>query len=289
MLIRAHRVSGGLCRRPASQNPDRTVGERNFEDAIEGMLQSANANAEPVPESSADGAAAASEALPPLTGLRAWFIVFIAWLGGLTAAAVLLLRAGDQGSTLALHGWLLALMCFYLSLCNTFVPLPTAWIVLLAAAPDYAIAGNPALNILIVAALSTLSTIMANLNEYHVFAYLLHFGLGARIRRSRLYGWATRWYDRAPFQLLVLGAFIPLPDAIRWLAILRHYPRGRFALAYLLGRGPRYVLFAGASVLFALTAKQIALIQVGIILAALLVRLAWRLFQGARAPAAQPG
>ncbi|MEW6250239.1 MAG: VTT domain-containing protein [Planctomycetota bacterium] len=214
----------------------------------------------------------------PLPGLRAWFAFFIAWMGGLTAAAVLLLRASDGGGGAdALHAWLLVLMCFYLSLCNSLVPLPTAWIVLLAASPEFALTRHDAVNVVLVALLATTATVIANLNEYHVLGWLFRSRIGARVRRTRVYDWAGQWFDRAPFQLLILIAFLPLPlDAVRWLAILRQYPRGRFALAYLIGRGPRYLLFAWLSVLVNLTPTQIALIQAGILGLALAGRLLWK-------------
>jgi membrane protein YqaA with SNARE-associated domain len=179
----------------------------------------------------------------------------------------------------------LLLMCFYLTLCNSFVPLPTAWIILLAAAPQYAVVRDPLANVLLVSGLATLATIVANLTEYHLLANLLHFGLGARLRRTRVYGWAMRWFNRAPFQLLTLLAFVPIPvDAVRWLAILRGYSRWRFALAYLVGRGPRYLLFAGCSVLLDLGGREVLLIQVGLIVAALVGRGLWRLVRKSGAP-----
>ena len=233
--------------------------------------------------SSARSAAPASRFEHSLPGFRAWFLFFVLWMTGWALAAVWLLRRGEAGDPLALRAWLLALMCFYLSLCNALLPLPTAWIVLLAAADEYALIASGWPRVLLVAGLATVGTVVANLNEYHVLAYLLRFGLGRRLRQTRVYGWAIRWFDRAPFQLLTLVAFVPIPiDAVRWLASLRGYSRVRFGLAYLLGRGPRYTLFAGCSVLLKLTAGQILLIQVAIVAAAVLSRLAWRIVRTAR-------
>lgn len=225
-----------------------------------------------------ESAAGESRAGGTLPGTRAWFAFLIAWMGSLSIAAVLLLqRYETSGDVLALRGWILLLMCFYLTLCNSFVPLPTAWIVLLAARGEYALIPHPALNVLLVALLATLATVVANLTEYHLLAWLLRFRVGARIRRTRLVEWAVRWFERAPFQILTLVAFIPIPiDAVRWLAILQHYSRVRFAGAYLLGRGPRYLIFAAGSVLLALDGREILLIQVGLVLAGLVGRIAWR-------------
>jgi len=239
------------------------------------LLTKAGSGVDPTPAIAPAAAAADSDRLR--RGTRLWFAFFLAWMIGLAVTAVLCLDRYEQtGDGTALRVWILLLMCFYLSLCNSFLPLPTIWIVLLAAMPEYAVVPDKWANVALVAALSTLATIVANLNEYHLLAYLLRFGLGRRIRRTRLYGWSVRWFDRAPFQLLTLIAFVPLPvDTVRWLAILRGYSRKRFALAYLAGRGPRYVLFAGCSLLFTLTPRQILIIQLVVLGLALAGRLAW--------------
>lgn len=247
---------------------------------------------------SESGPVALAEVAPPtlaertLPHTRAWFAGFVVWMIGWALVALLAFRASEQGDPWALRLWVLGLMCFYLSLCNSLLPLPTAWIILLAAAPDFALVQAGWLRVLVVAGLATLATVVANVNEYHLLAYLFRFGLGRRIRGTRVYGWAVRWFDRASFQVLTLIAFVPVPiDAIRWLAILRGYSRPRFALAYLLGRGPRYLIFAWCSVLLHLSGGQIAAIQLVMVAAALAVRLAARLVTGAgRAhPARSPG
>jgi membrane protein YqaA with SNARE-associated domain len=223
-----------------------------------------------------------TDALPPghdhpLPGTRAWFVVFVAWMGGLAAVSMWAFAAFEAGSAAAQGVWLLALLCFYLSLCNAFCPLPTAWIILFAASPEVHVVEAPLLRIVIVAVLGALATMMANLNEYHVLALLFRRGLGQRVRRTGVYQWAIRWFDKAPFGTLTLIGFVPIPiDAIRWLAILRHYSRVRFALAYFIGRGGRYVIFAALSVLLALGALEILLVQAGVIVLALAGRIAWR-------------
>lgn len=202
----------------------------------------------------------------PLRRTRAWFVFFLVWMTGLALGATALLAAYDAGDGLALRAWIVALMCFYLSLCNSLLPLPTAWIVLLAAKPEYALIEQPALRVLAVAGIATLGTVIANLNEYHVLAYFFRRKLGARIRRTQLYGWAARWFERSPFGILTLVAFVPIPvDAVRWLAILRGYSRWRYALAYFVGRGPRYVLFAAGTVLLQLGEWDILWIQLGLV------------------------
>lgn len=203
----------------------------------------------------------------PLSGQRAWFLLYLAWLGGLAAVSIVMFRRFDGGDGAGMRGWLLALTCFYLSLCNVMFPLPTSWIVLLAASNDFGIVADPLQRIGVIAVVGGLSTVMANLNEYHVLSVLLRYGVAERIRSSRVYAWAIRWFNVSPFRTLLLVSFVPIPvDAVRWLAILRRYPRLRFGAAYFLGRAARYALLAGLSVQLHLTPLQIVLIQAAIVL-----------------------
>lgn len=221
----------------------------------------------------------------PLPGTRAWFVFFVLWMTTLAALAQFFLASyAENDGGPAMWAWLLVLTGFYLSLCNVFLPMPTTWIILLAASPHYTFGDAHWAHVVIVALLATAGTVVANLNEYHILAYLLRFGLGRRVRQTRVYGWAARWFDKAPFQLLVLIAFFPIPvDAVRWLAILRRYPRVRFALAYFVGRGARYLIFAGCSTVLALTGRQILAIQLGLVAVALGGRLLWRVIRHIRA------
>ena len=212
-----------------------------------------------------------------LPGLRAWFVAFVLWMVALAAIFRIWFAAYEAGDDGAMRIWVLAGMCFYLSLCNIFLPLPTAWIILLAASEQLMLFHSPWLRIGVVAALGSLATTTANLNEYHVLSFLFNGRIGERIRRTRIYSWGARWFNVSPFQALALVAFVPIPiDAVRWLAILRRYPRARFALAYLSGRTPRYALMAGLSVVARLTTWQIILIQAAIIVV-LASRLLWAL------------
>jgi membrane protein YqaA with SNARE-associated domain len=233
----------------------------------------------------------AIEALPrerALPGLRAWFLALLLWMIGLSVVALTAFGRYEAGDAAALGPWLLALMCIYVTLCNTLLPLPTAWIILLLASDGVGLFEQAWLRLAVVAVAGALATMMANLNEYHVLSYLLHFGLAKRIRRSRVYRWAVRWFDVSPFRTLMLVAFVPIPiDAVRWLAVLRGYSRVRFGLAYFLGRLPRYALLAGLSVSLRLDTWGIIAIQAALIVL-LAARLAWtmigRLTGGPAAP-----
>ena len=208
--------------------------------------------------------AAAPAAERPLPGLRAWFAAVVLWMVGLAVLALLMFQGYEQGDARAMGVWLLALMCFYLSLCNVFVPLPSAWIILLVASPGVGLFESAWLRVVAVAGVATVATVVANLNEYHVLAFLFRSGLGRRIRGMRVYQWAVRWFDVAPFQTLTLIGFVPIPiDAVRWLAVLRHYSRVRFAAAWF-------------SVLMQLEAWEILAIQAAILVLALSSRLLYR-------------
>jgi len=218
--------------------------------------------------------------------LRLWFSTYLAWLLALAAVAMAMFARYESGDAAAVAPWLLALATFYLSLCNTLVPLPTAWIFLLLASDDVMLFDSALLRITTVAVLGATATMMANLNEYHLFGYFLRNRLGDRLRRTHVYRWAIRWFDLAPFQTLTLVAFVPIPiDFVRWLAILRRYPRSRFAAAYWLGRLPRYALLAGIAVALHLNFWEIIAIQVALV-AILATHLAWTTLCRKRTPPA---
>jgi membrane protein YqaA with SNARE-associated domain len=198
---------------------------------------------------------------------RVWFVCFLGWLGALAAAAKWGIFEIDQsGSAVAWAVWILALTAFYLSLCCTFFPPPTTWIVLLAASDMIAgqagITGHEVARVIVVATVCALASSLANLNEYHIVAYLMRSRRLARIRQTRLYLAASGWFHKSPFWILMLFSFIPIPvDVIRWLAVLGHYDRGKFVLANFIGRWFRYALCAVVSLGLDLTPWQILVIQ----------------------------
>lgn len=183
---------------------------------------------------------------------RVWFALFSAWLVGLTIVAQRGLAAVDAGSHVGLAAWLLALFAFYLSLCCLFVPAPTTWIVLLCAsdavAADAGVVEHRVARVIVVATIGALATGLANLNEYHLIRVLLRFRPLARMLETRTYTASVRWFETNPFGVLMLVSLLPIPiDVVRWLAIGSLYPRGRYFLAYFLGRFLRYALLAVAS------------------------------------------
>jgi len=183
------------------------------------------------------------------------------WLGayGLVLAGVLALGAQWMGwsslvdlvhspkATFPHLGAVLKLtvMAVYLSLSTTFFPLPTGWMIAALAARETAVAASLWPTVLLVALVGGAASTVANLNDYHVFSWMLRLRYAARVRRTRTCQFACRWFDRRPFFLLVLFNLLPLPiDVVRMLAAARRYPRGSFAVANFVGRFVRYGLIA---------------------------------------------
>jgi membrane protein YqaA with SNARE-associated domain len=215
---------------------------------------------------------------------RRWFVFYVLYLAALTAVVLGALRVGDDPRhPLLAQLWLPAIYVFYLSLCNTFFPAPTTWLVLLVASPimglvtpeglieRYAFSPGAARwlsalgTISLAATLGALGTTVANLTEYHVFTFLLGLGKVGKVRETRIYRTASRWFAVSPFGLMVVASFLPIPvDVIRWLAITYRYPRGRYALASFLGRLVRYGLLAATATCLALGWRSILAIQLAL-------------------------
>jgi membrane protein YqaA with SNARE-associated domain len=162
---------------------------------------------------------------------RSWALAFTGFVAA-SGAALWLARNTLRNPGLEV----LILLLLYLSFACTFLPLPTAWIVLWAARET---------DVLWVALVATAGTCIANLHDYHIVSGLLRAGRLRRARESAWHARAVAWFRRAPFLALALASFVPLPvDAVRLLAISAGYPRPAYLLASYVGRFPRYLLFA---------------------------------------------
>lgn len=225
----------------------------------------------------------APEADDEQINLRSWFGLFLVYLILLAAAVLVGLRlAGADRVEWGTALWVVGGMMFYLSLCCSFCPLPTTWLILAVGSgkaletligPEGAGTLDAVLGgwskVAVVAVLGGLATTMANLNEYHVFTFLLRYKNIAKVRQSRLHAWAGKWFSKASFVLLATFCFVPIPvDVVRWLAISHRYPRGRFFAANMLGRGSRYALMALFSDAMGLGLWSILLIQAVLVLIA---------------------
>ena len=222
--------------------------------------------------------------------LRRWLWLYTASLTLLAGLALITLRYYDKDtSPFYLRIWLLALYLFYMSLCCSFFPAPTAWLVLLMASPVVGLfepgllsqswnlsaeQGNWAaalLSIVTVAAVGSLGTAAANLNEYHLFTFFLRFGQIYKIRNTRLYHTAGKWFSISPFSLVTVFSFLPVPvDVVRWLAITHRYRRDHYVGANFIGRFFRYAFLAAAATCLKIDLITIVWIQAALIVLVLL-------------------
>ena len=68
----------------------------------------------------------------------------------------------------------------------------------------------------------------------------------------RIYKTCVRWYGRRPFWTIVVAALTPIPFyPVKFLALFASYPRGRYLLALVVGRAPRYYVYSWLGAEFA--------------------------------------
>ena len=166
---------------------------------------------------------------------RAWFYSFILLLAVL-AAMRLVFGTFSQAA-------LVAGLFAYLSIACTFCPLPTTWLIIWAAAPPEG--HGLGLPPLAVATFGACATAIANMHDYYLLTFLYRYKAIRKVRTTGLYRKVAAWYNRSPFGTLAAASFLPIPiDFVRLLAISEGYSRPLFALGTLVGRWPRYFLFA---------------------------------------------
>lgn len=194
---------------------------------------------------------------PRVLAWRPWAGAFTVFL--LAVAALLLVSRGAPGPS-AIETSTLVLL--YTSVACTFLPLPTAWIILWAARTVDPWA---------VALVATLGTCIANVHDYYIVNALCRLGRVRQARQSRLHEDAVRWFHRAPFLTLVVASFAPIPiDVVRLLAVSTDYPRRRYVAATFVGRFPRYLLLAALSWQLQLSNRVILYVLLGTVLLGLI-------------------
>ncbi len=81
--------------------------------------------------------------------------------------------------------------------------------------------------------------------NWHVYTWVLGWRRLAAFRSRPSVRWGVRLFARSPFWMIVIFAFTPAPFwAGRALAVLHGYPLPRFLGATLVGRVPRWALYA---------------------------------------------
>jgi len=136
-------------------------------------------------------------------------------------------------------------MGVYTSICSAFLPLPTGWLVAGVATRQAAVMGSLWATVAVVALIGGVGSTLANLNEYHLLTWMLRHRHVAKVRTTRTYLAAARWFNKRPFFLLLLFNIIPIPiDVVRMVATTARYPRRPFAVANFIGRVIRYGVIA---------------------------------------------
>jgi membrane protein YqaA with SNARE-associated domain len=213
--------------------------------------------------------------------MRVWFAVFCLFLAAVAMTSNWgFARYCDNSAVWAKSVWLVCLYIFYFAIACTYIPLPTAWFVLFLASPsDGLTILPPGWRVAAVAVIGGLATAISHVNEYHVIAYLLRLGRIHQIRETRVYRWSERQFKVWPFTIQVVLNIAPVPaDPSRWLASMAGYSVYKFFLAQWLGRTIRYGFLAVASIYFALTLKQIAMIQAALMLVTLVMFIMHQLY-----------
>jgi len=178
----------------------------------------------------------------------------------------------------------------YISLCCTFIPLPANWIVAAVATRTVAVGTGLWDTVLLVGSVGALASTIANLNDYHLFTWMLRHHKIARVRHTRIYGIAVRWFEKSPFFLLVVFNILPIPvDVVRMLAATHRYPRRLFAAANFVGRMVRYGAIAYLVYRCDLSVEIAAGIMLGLAAVLLAAKAAPRLWSRPNAGQASPG
>jgi len=193
---------------------------------------------------------------PDRLSMKRWLVVYAAYLLALVVSGAILLerlegpwrafflRPGDF-TTPDEQALKLLIFAIYVSAACTFLPLPTGWLVAALATRDVALSQNVFLTTFLVASIGAAGSMVANVHDYHLFTWMLRHHRIARIRTSKVYQRAARWFDRRPFALLVIFNVLPIPiDLVRMLSATCRYPLRQFVAANFIGRWIRYAVLA---------------------------------------------
>ncbi|MHC4717306.1 MAG: VTT domain-containing protein [Planctomycetota bacterium] len=225
---------------------------------------------------------AARHAGPDGLSMRLWLVAYVGYLAALVTAVVVKLHLLDrewtdlftqprQFFTTPDHlGLKLLIYVIYLSIACTILPLNTGWLVAALAMRNVAVARDIWTTTLVIATVGAVASMIANIHDYHVFTWILRNKSAARIRHTRVYRRAERWFSRRPFALVALFNIMPIPvDVVRLLAVSYRYSLRSFALANFLGRWVRYAVIA--AITFAMGDRGwvvvVALLIVAVVLA----------------------
>jgi hypothetical protein len=142
----------------------------------------------------------------------------------------------------------------------------------------------------LVAAVATLSAVLAEYADYRIFTGILMSQRLERMRESRVARLVVWMFAKSPFLAVMMGALTPLPFwLVRISAVLAGYPVSRFLVATALGRFPRFLAYAALASVLPVTDAQLAWAGVALtVVFAVVIGLRGRRRGPAEAPGAPP-
>lgn len=121
---------------------------------------------------------------------------------------------------------------------------------------------------LLVAVAVTAASLYVEFLTYHLYRTMLRHRATRRLREGRFLARLRGWFERAPFATIWVSSWSPIPYwGSRILAALTGYSMARYLLATLLGRLPKFWLFAALGLQWQLPASAlVAVVVVGTLL-----------------------
>lgn len=96
-----------------------------------------------------------------------------------------------------------------------------------------------------IAIAATVASVVVSFADYAIVEAAMRHPRMNRAVNAGLFRWAVKWMKRWPFIIVFLFSLVPLPiSVIRVLAPASGYPIGRYAVAQILGRMPRFYALA---------------------------------------------
>lgn len=120
----------------------------------------------------------------------------------------------------------------------------------------------------LVALVATVGTVIVCFADYAIVEAAMRHPKISGAREARLFRWSVKWMTRYPFLIIVLFTLTPLPIyVVRVLAPASGYPIGRYILAQIVGRFPRFLALAYVGYLFPIPGWALAAMFVALLVA----------------------
>ncbi len=98
---------------------------------------------------------------------------------------------------------------------------------------------------ILVALIATAGNLAAGWVDYHFFTPILQMKFSSGYKKNKTYARAIKWFNAAPFWVVVLFALTPLPFyLVKFLVFSSGYPMPKYMAGIVVGRLPRFYLLA---------------------------------------------